>query len=90
MIKTNMYGVKNMSEAFIPLIEPAGGRIVNLGSGAGPMYVAKQDKDVQALLSTESPTWDQLETFMKETCANSATNAFGVYGCTKAVMAKYT
>ena len=46
MIKTNVYGVKDMSEAFIPLIDPAEGRIVNLGSGAGAGYVSKlEDKE---------------------------------------------
>ena len=59
-----------MSKAFIPLIEPAGGRIVNLGSGAGTMFVKKQDKDKIAFLSTESPTWEQLEAYMKETAPN--------------------
>jgi len=36
---TNVYGPKWMSEAFIPLIDPSVGRIVNLGSGSGPLYV---------------------------------------------------
>ena len=57
IINTNVYGVVNMSVAFVPLIEPAGGRIVNLGSGAGTMFTAKQDQEKQAFLSTESPTW---------------------------------
>ena len=39
MISTNFYGPKWMSDAFIPLIDSSAGRIVNLGSGAGPMYV---------------------------------------------------
>ena len=39
MINTNFWGTKNMTEAFIPLIDPNAGRIVNLGSGAGPMFV---------------------------------------------------
>ena len=39
MINTNIYGTKNMTDAFLPLLDPNEGRIVNLGSGAGPMYV---------------------------------------------------
>ncbi len=35
LIDTNVYGVKLMTEAFIPLIDPLVGRIVNVGSGAG-------------------------------------------------------
>ena len=43
MINTNFYGTKNMSDAFIPMIDSSVGRIVNLGSGAGPMFVKKAD-----------------------------------------------
>ena len=43
IMNTNVYGVKRMSEAFIPLLDASTGRVVNLGSGAGPMYVKKQD-----------------------------------------------
>lgn len=77
-----------MSEAFIPLINPAGGRIVNLGSGAGPMFVVKQDKAKQDFLGPEKPTWAELETYMKETVGN--VDNFGAYGLSKAVMHKYT
>ena len=39
IIRTNVYGTKLMSEAFIPLLDQNEGKIVNLGSGAGPAYV---------------------------------------------------
>ena len=35
-----------MSDAFLPLLDPKEGRIVNVGSFAGPMYVKKQDEDI--------------------------------------------
>ena len=41
IMDTNVYGVKRMTEAFIPLLDTTSGRIVNLGSGAGPMFVKK-------------------------------------------------
>ena len=41
LIKTNFYGPKYMTEAFVPLICPNQGRIVNMGSGLGPNFVAK-------------------------------------------------
>merc|ERR1712228_30103 len=53
MVEANVYGVKRMSEAFIPLINPSMGRIVNLGGGFGGVYVAKlRDKGHKALLSS--------------------------------------
>ena len=53
MIKANVYGIKWMSEAFVPLIDPKNGRIVNSGGAAGAGYVAKlKDKDKKAFLSS--------------------------------------
>jgi len=37
MFKTNVWGPKWMTDAFLPLIDPNSGRIVNVGSGGGPM-----------------------------------------------------
>ena len=34
VINTNLYGPKRVCEAFIPLLQPAGARIVNVGSGS--------------------------------------------------------
>ena len=61
IMNTNVYGVKRMSEAFIPLLDAANGRVVNLGSGAGPMYVKKQDQGTITFLSTQTVTWAELE-----------------------------
>jgi len=41
MINTNVYGPKLMTEAFADLLDPTCGRIVNTGSGSGPMFVNK-------------------------------------------------
>ena len=41
MIATNVGGVTHMTNAFVPLIDPSCGRIVNLGSGGGPSFVNK-------------------------------------------------
>merc|ERR1711862_79560 len=41
VIDTNLYGVKRVSDAFAPLLNPAGGRVVNLGSLLGTSYVQK-------------------------------------------------
>jgi len=36
MIQTNVYGVKQMTEAFATLLDPVNGRIVNMGSHSAP------------------------------------------------------
>ena len=61
IIKVNLYGSKLATEAFLPMVDPKVGRIVNVGSGAGPMYVkGVKDKDSLDLLSSCShkTTWE--------------------------------
>ena len=41
IMNTNVYGVKRMTEAFLPMLDATSGRVVHLGSGAGPMFVKK-------------------------------------------------
>ena len=38
IMRTNVYGAKHMCDAFIPLLDQQVGRIVNVGSGMGPMH----------------------------------------------------
>ena len=87
-INTNIYGTKNMTDAFLPLLEPNQSRIVNLGSGAGPMYVVKCETEAQKFLTTEDITWQQLDAHVKE--VSPKLEGFPVYGLTKAVIHKYT
>ena len=44
IIITNSYGPRWMVENFIDMIDATNGRIVNTGSGAGPMYAGKASK----------------------------------------------
>ena len=39
IIDTNFYGPKRVYDNFISLMDPEKGRIVNMGSGAGPGFV---------------------------------------------------
>ena len=39
VLNVNLMGPKRMCEAFLPLLDQRIGRVVNVGSGAGPMYV---------------------------------------------------
>ena len=40
ILQTNLYGVKTAVDALLPLVDPEGGRIVHVSSGAAPMFVA--------------------------------------------------
>ena len=47
VIDTNLHGVKRVCDALLPLLTP-GARIVNISSGAAPMFVAKCSDSRQA------------------------------------------
>ena len=61
ILATNLYGVKRVSEAFLPLLDQSAGRIVNTSSGAASAFVKTQDAPTKALFSGEGLTMDTLE-----------------------------
>jgi hypothetical protein len=75
------------------MIDPAVGRIVNVGSGAGGGHVKNVDEASQKLMAHDSAntTWAQLEDYMKAFVANGDKNkGMGSYGMSKAVLHVYT
>merc|ERR1711934_440295 len=87
IVNTNLYGTKTMTEMFLPLIQPEGGRIVSVGSGAGPMWLAKQSEEVQALFTSPAITWEQIDDFVQ---TNKNEDAFYAYGVSKTGVAAYS
>lgn len=88
IIRTNLYGPKLVCENFMDLLDPNMGRIVNLGSGSGPMYVQGCSvEDQKVLCSPESVTltWDWIEEHWKRKL-----NGSDAYGLSKALLACYT
>merc|ERR1711879_37721 len=93
VIDTNLYGVKRVSDAFAPLLNPAGGRVVNLGSLLGTSYVQKLTSraDVQLLTSRET-TWPDLDGYVQRTANPDflKSTPFASYGLSKAAVHSYT
>lgn len=88
-LNTNLYGPKRVTEAFLPLLDSSGGKIVNIASASGPMFVANCPPERQALFTDFSTTWDQLKALMDE--ASAAPDYDGVaYGLSKACLNVYT
>jgi len=88
ILATNLYGPKLVSEHFLPLLDPNNGRIVNLGSGSGPMYVGGRsvaDKKVLCGPDSEALTWEWIERHARENL-----NRSDAYGLSKALLACYT
>lgn len=44
-LATNYFGVRNVNDAFLPKLQRPGGRIVNVGSGAGPLFISTLSED---------------------------------------------
>lgn len=64
VLQVNTYGIKRVCDAFLPLLEPNGGRIVNITSASGPNYVATCAKEQQELLTHPDVTWEQIDGYM--------------------------
>lgn len=95
VMNVNLWGPKRTTEAFLPLLAPSGGRIVNTGSGAGPMYVKNCGGDEKArFLCGCPPDWAAVEALAKAEMARpefiADSGIAGPYGCSKACLAAYT
>jgi carbonyl reductase 1 len=73
----NVFGVARVFDAFAPLFPASGGRVVNLGSGSGPMFVAKCSAARQAFFRDASNTMDTLASAAAEYLAASEAAAGG-------------
>jgi carbonyl reductase 1 len=70
-LQTNLYGVKYVSEAFLPLLGE-GARILNVSSTAGPTYLIGRPVEEQLLLTRDDLSFEQLEEYVQNGPDNSA------------------
>jgi len=90
VVNTNLYGPKRMCDAFLPLLSPTEGRIVNVGSGAGPMYVRGISNAAEKRkLCSEDQTWEEVDAYCKSIPDLEAAG-MGGYGLSKALLTNYT
>jgi len=90
ILGTNLYGVKRVSEAMQPLIDPSEGRIVNTSSGAASAFVKGQDAPTKALFSNVDLTFDQLEAAIKAAIESNNVGWGNGYGLSKAALSAFT
>jgi len=90
ILNTNLHGPKRVCDSFIPLLDETKGRIVNLGSGSGPMYTSSvRSKEARAFLcsgANGSATWEEIDQYAKDNL-NSSGDA---YGLSKALVSCYS
>lgn len=66
-LNANFWGTKRVCDAFIPLLEQTGSRVVNIASASGPNFVAKLPKSDQRFFISPDTTWEDLEERIKKT-----------------------
>jgi len=69
VLNVNVHGVRRICEAFIPLTNQHSGRIVNVASASGPMYLARCREDICTALTNDKVSWGQIDSIM-QTCLN--------------------
>ena len=99
VLEVNTFGVKRVCEAFLPLLDPERGRIVNLTSAAGPNFVSECSPERQRLFIDPNVEWSAVTGLIEECLAiegdEAAFRARGLgdgnaYGLSKACTNSYT
>ena len=90
IINTNIYGPKRVCDHFLPFLDPKG-RIVNLCSGSGPIYVGSvRSKADRAFLCAGGTTGDCSWEDIAEYAKNNLNSSGDPYGLSKALLSCYT
>ncbi|MBX3192821.1 MAG: SDR family NAD(P)-dependent oxidoreductase [Labilithrix sp.] len=99
VVETNTLGVHRVCEALLPLVDQEGGRVVNVTSASGPLFVAKCSPERQRTFLDAQTTWAQLRALIDEGLASAgdpaafAARGLGdgdAYGFSKACANLYT
>ena len=62
----NVSGIQRVCEAFVPLLDPERGRVVNITSAAGPKFVSECPEDLRHFLTDSNMEWSSLNNRIKE------------------------
>jgi len=99
VLNVNTLGVHRVCERFLPLLEQRGGRVVNVTSASGPMFVSECSDARKRFFLDASTEWADLEAVMKECLAIEGNDAAfaekglgksNAYGLSKACTNTYT
>ena len=100
VLNVNTRGPKRVDDAFIPLLDPSKGRIVQMSSGVASGCVSRSSAERQKLFTDPSVTWAQIDGVMteaegyptgaKEFGEHGIGASMGAYGLSKALLCAYT
>mmetsp|Transcript_3923 Transcript_3923/g.9883 ORF Transcript_3923/g.9883 Transcript_3923/m.9883 type:complete len:298 (+) Transcript_3923:126-1019(+) len=74
-VDVNTIGVKRVVDAFLPVLDPASGRVAMTSSAAGPNFIAKCGGSKGEELTDASVTWLQVKATVDEVLAMEAAGA---------------
>ena len=92
-VNVNTFGIWRVCDALLPLLSPDGGRVVNITSAAGPMFLSGCSQTRRERLTSPDITRDEIRAFIDECLAVSAGDGDfaarglgngGAYGISKA------
>ena len=66
VLQVNTFGPKRVCDAFLHLLNPSIGRVVNVTSASGPLYLAGSSNETKKLLTNPEVSWTEIEKFMSE------------------------
>jgi len=99
ILQVNTYGPKRVCDAFIPLLDSSHGRIVNVTSASGPIFLSGSSDETKKLLTNPRITWTEIQDYMDKCVAASTNNnttldhvssTGSAYGLSKACTNAYT
>ena len=99
ILQVNTYGPKRVCDAFIKLLDSSYGRIVNVTSASGPIFISGSNEETKKLLTNPRITWTEIQNYM-EKYIDASTNeditsdhgfkSVSAYGLSKACTNAYT
>src|SRR5690606_18199251 len=98
VLDVNVVGVRRVCEAFLPLLDPSRGRIVNVTSASGPSFVERCSEARRRVLTDPDTDWPELLALMDECVGLESSEDFAArglgdgdwYGLSKACANTYT
>lgn len=94
-LETNYWGVRHVTDAFLSKLQPAG-RIVNVCSASGPIYVASLPAESSTLKQLLSEPWKLKDVAALDELATTTVvleqsdNSWDSYGLSKSLLAAYS
>ncbi len=98
VLEVNLFGLRRVCEAFVPLVDPENGRVVNTTSASGPNFVSRCSESRQSFFVDPNVEWADIDQLLRRCLSFESQDAFAAeglddgdpYGLSKACANSYT